>query len=272
MITKSFNHEFLSKEKSVFILILFDEILVSSTENNLKVFPAKSKSKHMRASRLLNVPQLDGKHRNRQNSGDKNNDPEGFSSSNNRNNTDNSYRPGEVNTNGHDMNGNDGEENDTRNREKNSKDTNDNYKKTIEIENNSPDCLVRNIEVSREAKENDQEGGGHRVFDLLDADNAKKNIPYMHPATRKHTFEYFFDKVHQVCDPITELDEEGVMDVMQCRMGGSYLTEMKDLRKDGNERSEIEEHFLRKDVKEEEKSGKKRKRFAAWSETEVGGG
>ena len=262
---------FYLEKKSVFILILFDEILLSSTENNLKVVPAKSKSNHVRASRLLNVPQLDGKHRNRQNSGDKKNDPEGFSSSKDRNNTDNSYRPGEPNTNGHELNGKNEEENDSRNRKKNSKDTNDNYKKNIEVENNSPDGLVRNIEVWREGKENDQEGG-QRVFDLLDADNAKKNIPYMHPATRKHTFEYFFDKVHQVCDPITELDEEGVMDVMQCRMGGSYLTEMKDLRKDGNDRSEIEEHFLRKDVKEEEKSGKKRKRFAAWSETEVGGG
>ena len=127
-----------------------------------------------------------------------------------------------------------------------------------------------------EIKEDDpkfvNQEGNHHAFDILDADKAKKNIPYMHPVTRKHTFEYFFDKVHQVCDPITELDEEGVMDVMQCRMGGSYLTEIKDLRIDGNDRSEIEEHFLRKDTKEKEKSGKKRKRFVVLPEKEVGCG
>ena len=76
----------------------------------------------------------------------------------------------------------------------------------------------------------------------------------MHPATRKHTFEYFFDKVHQVCDPITEFVEEDVIVVMQFKMGGSYLTEIKDLRLDGSDRADIEEYFLKKDLDDDGKS------------------
>ena len=36
--------------------------------------------------------------------------------------------------------------------------------------------------------------------------------------------------------------------MMQFRMGGSYLTEIKDLRLEGSDRGEIEDYFLKKDL------------------------
>ena len=114
------------------------------------------------------------------------------------------------------------------------------------------DNLVRNIEVdvSTDVAPEDEKRK-HSVFEVVEADNTAKLIPYMHPDTRKHTFQYFFDKVHQVCDPIIELVEEDVIDVMQLRMGGSYLTEIKDLRFEGSDRGEIEDYFLKKDLEDE---------------------
>ena len=111
---------------------------------------------------------------------------------------------------------------------------------------------MRNIEVdvSTDVAPEDEKRK-HSVFEVVEADNTAKLIPYMHPDTRKHTFQYFFDKVHQVCDPIIELVEEDVIDVMQLRMGGSYLTEIKDLRFEGSDRGEIEDYFLKKDLEDE---------------------
>ena len=88
------------------------------------------------------------------------------------------------------------------------------------------------------------------VFDILDADYLKRMIPYMHPSSQKYTFGYFFDRVHEVCDG-KNLEEKDTIDVMQFRMGGSYLSEIKDLRSKKWKLPGIEDYFLQKDMEKE---------------------
>ena len=195
---------------------------------DLKSF-SKVSTRNNSSSSLLNVPRPhDGKCRNGQNTEDENKNDQRF----NVNNRDTGY---ETNDNYSDMN--------------------DEYRDLVFGKTSEEDNLVRNIEVDVSGKSTDfnpeDDKREHSVFEVVEADNTAKLIPYMHPDTRKHTFQYFFDKVHQVCDPIIELDEEDVIDVMQLRMGGSYLTEMKDLRLEGSDRGEIEDYFLKKDLEDE---------------------
>ena len=197
---------------------------------DLKSF-SKVSTRNNSSSSLLNVPRPhDGKCRNGQNTEDENKNDQRF----NVNNRDTGY---ETNDNYSDMN--------------------DEYRDLVFGKTSEEDNLVRNIEVDVSGKSTDfnpeDDKREHSVFEVVEADNTAKLIPYMHPDTRKHTFQYFFDKVHQVCDPIIELDEEDVIDVMQLRMGGSYLTEMKDLRLEGSDRGEIEDYFLKKDLEDEGK-------------------
>ena len=221
-----------------------DDSYNSSTETNLKSIPKKRLCKNNNStSRLLNVPDLrDGKHRNIAPQ-DENKNDQRFSAVNANGN-------GDININNRDL-GPDltGYETDD-----NYNDMNDKYSDLVFGNGNTSeeDNLVRNIEVevsSRKSTDSspEDEKRKHSAFDFVGADKTAKIIPYMHPDTRKHTFQYFFEKVHQVCDPIEELVEEDVIDVMQCRMGGSYLTEIKDLRLEGSDRGEIEDFFLKKD-------------------------
>ena len=211
-----------------------DDDSYSSTETNLKRI-----SKNNPSSRLLNVPEShEGKYRNGPNVEDENKNDKRF-------NVNDKRQSNNRETNGHETNND------------NYSDMNDKYRDCVFGNNPEEDNLVRNIEIEDSRKSSDfdpeDEKRKHSVFDFVEADNTFQTIPYMHPDTRKHTFQYFFDKVHQVCDPIIELVEEDVIDVMQVRMGGSYLTEIKDLRQEGSDRAEIEDFFLKKDLEDEGK-------------------
>ena len=95
------------------------------------------------------------------------------------------------------------------------------------------------------------------VFDILDADYVKRTIPYMHPDTKKHTFRFFKDKVHEVVDG-KGLFENDILDVMEFRMGGSYLAEMKQLRGQKWDLDYIENYYLQKDIDMENDRKKKK--------------
>ena len=213
-----------------------DDSYNSSNEFNLKSFPKKSSCKNNSSSRLLNVPDLhDGKYRN---------GPNISSEDDNMNSAVNGN--GDINVKNRDFGPDSGYDS--------YNDMKDKYKDLVLGNENTSeeDDLVRNIEVDVSGRtstdsNSEDEKRNRSVFDFVGADNTAKMIPYMHPDSRQHTFQYFFDKVHQVCDPIEELVEEDVIDVMQCRMGGSYLTEIKDLRLEGSDRTEIEDYFLKKD-------------------------
>ena len=65
------------------------------------------------------------------------------------------------------------------------------------------------------------------VFELDDPDF--KKIPLMHPDTKKHTFEEWFEIVYSVCDP-KGLTDDQCIEVMEILMGGSYHTELKEMK------------------------------------------
>ena len=104
------------------------------------------------------------------------------------------------------------------------------------------------------------------IFDILDADYLTRMIPYMHPDSQKCTFRFFFDRVHEVCDG-KGLGENEIIDVIQFRMGGSYLAETKILRGQQKNLVDIEKYFLQKDKNLESEKIKKEKLL---KKTEVG--
>ena len=118
-------------------------------------------------------------------------------------------------------------------------------------------CPIHGHDDSLKCKHDDQNDSNEskrNVFDIVDADFIKRMIPFMHPSRREHTFRYFFDKVHEVVESVgaDKLLDDDVLDIMQFRMGGSYLTELKDLRKNDTELAAIEDFFLAKDIEMEE--------------------
>ena len=94
------------------------------------------------------------------------------------------------------------------------------------------------------------------VLDSLDVDYLKQMIPYMHPSTKKHTFQFFEDRVHDVVDN-KGLRENDILDVMQFRMGGTYLSEIKQLREQKWNLDYVENYFLQKDFELEIEMKKK---------------
>ena len=92
----------------------------------------------------------------------------------------------------------------------------------------------------------------------MDADYVKRTLPYMHPDTKKHTFKFFEERVHEVVDG-KGLLENDILDVMEFRMGGSYLVEMKQLRSQNWDLDYVENYYLKKDNDMEKESKKKKK-------------
>ena len=97
------------------------------------------------------------------------------------------------------------------------------------------------------------------VFDFVDADFVKRMIPFMHPSSKNHTFKYFLEKVDEVVKTIgkDKLIDEDILDLMQFRMGGTYLSEMKDLRSAHTRIEIIREYFAKKDDERDEEMLKK---------------
>ena len=95
------------------------------------------------------------------------------------------------------------------------------------------------------------------VFDILDSDFLKRTIHYMHPNSKQHTFQFFEDRVHDVVNG-KGLVEDDVLDVMQFRMGGSYLSEIKQLREQKWDLDYVETYFLQKDFEMEKEIRKKK--------------
>ena len=91
----------------------------------------------------------------------------------------------------------------------------------------------------------------------MDTDHVKRTVPYMHPDTKKHTFKFFEERVHKVVDG-KGLLENDILDVMEFRMGGSYLVEMKQLRSQNWDLDYIENYYLQKDIEMEKESKKKK--------------
>jgi len=85
------------------------------------------------------------------------------------------------------------------------------------------------------------------VFTVIDKDTVKSEIPYMSPSIKNLTFKQFIDKVQQLVKG-KGLTHREILDIMEFRMGGVYLHEMKELRQNGATLQEIVEFFLKKDA------------------------
>ena len=88
------------------------------------------------------------------------------------------------------------------------------------------------------------------VFDKNDPDF--KRIPFMTPENKDNTFKEYFNILYDVCDPKGFSDEQ-CLDVMQFKMGGTYLDELIDLRSQNTDLDSLELHFLSKDITQEKK-------------------
>merc|ERR1719356_1908983 len=81
-------------------------------------------------------------------------------------------------------------------------------------------------------------------FDLNDLLN---KIPFMYPGKEPCTWRFWIDLVHSLLDPLKAdgtIDEEQYLDIMQARMGGKHLKDMKRMRKEKRDRHYIEQYFL----------------------------
>ena len=125
----------------------------------------------------------------------------------------------------------------------------------------SDDHLSRNIEPKdnqRRSASTTNPPKRRNVFEIVDADFIKRMIPFMHPSSRNHTFKYFLEKVDEVVETVGEdkLIDEDILDIMQFRMGGSYLAEIKELRSKHSSLDSIKRFFRNKDDEREEKAQK----------------
>ena len=94
------------------------------------------------------------------------------------------------------------------------------------------------------------------VFTMIDQNTVKEEVPYMSPSTRNLTFKQFIDKVRKLVQG-KGLTHREVLDIMEFRLGGLYLQEMKDLRAAGATLAEIVEHFMKKDAEMRQQARRK---------------
>ena len=119
---------------------------------------------------------------------------------------------------------------------------------------NQDDDKVRNIDIDLANAGIDDDSYSQdkakNILNIINADFLKRSIPFMHPKTRKHSFKFFLEKVDEVVETVDEdpgLGDDDILDIMQFRMGGDYLTEMRDLRAADTLIVPIRTYFLMKD-------------------------
>ena len=84
-------------------------------------------------------------------------------------------------------------------------------------------------------------------FSVINREKVKTEVPYMSPAIRNLTFKQFIDSVQRLTKG-AGLTHREILDIMEFRMGGTYLQELRELRDNGATLAEVVEHFLRKDA------------------------
>merc|ERR1712013_559750 len=85
------------------------------------------------------------------------------------------------------------------------------------------------------------------VFTVINKDTIKSEVPYMSPSKKNLTFKQFIDKIQELVKG-KGLTHREILDIMEFRMGGVYLQELKELRQNGATLQEVVEYFLKKDA------------------------
>jgi len=110
-------------------------------------------------------------------------------------------------------------------------------------------------EEEEEEAEPPQIDVGFNLNDLLN------KIPFMYPRKEPCTWRFWIDLVHELLDPLKadgKLDEQQYLDIMQARMGGKHLKDMKRMRAQKKDRPFIEQYFLGLDGLKKAKAAKSR--------------
>lgn len=103
---------------------------------------------------------------------------------------------------------------------------------TVEFDGEPPDA---HLHANRDA------------FSVVSREDVMARIPFMVPGNNAHTFKEFIEKVKKVVEG-KGLTHREILDIMESRMGGSYLTDMRQLRAQHKTLAEVVDFFLAKDI------------------------
>ena len=85
------------------------------------------------------------------------------------------------------------------------------------------------------------------VFTVISKEVVKTEIPFMSPSTKNLTFKQFLDSVQRLTRG-AGLTHREILDIMEFRMGGEFLQELREIRANGAGLYEVVEYFLKKDA------------------------
>ena len=85
------------------------------------------------------------------------------------------------------------------------------------------------------------------VFTVISKETVKTEVPYMSPCIKNMTFKQFLDSVQRLVKG-KGLTHREVLDIMEFRMGGTFLQELRDLRANGASLADVVQYFLTKDA------------------------
>ena len=85
------------------------------------------------------------------------------------------------------------------------------------------------------------------VFTVIDRNTVKTDVPFMSPLTKNMTFKQFIDSVQKLTRG-AGLTHREILDIMEFRLGGAYLQELRDLRAEGASLMDVVAYFLKKDA------------------------
>ena len=84
------------------------------------------------------------------------------------------------------------------------------------------------------------------VFTVISQEAVCDQVPLMTPKKQPCSFREFITKVKSIVEG-KGLTHREILDIMEFRMGGSFLADMRTLRRSGKKLSDIVEFFLQKD-------------------------
>merc|ERR1711971_969985 len=85
------------------------------------------------------------------------------------------------------------------------------------------------------------------VFTVISKEVVKTEIPFMSPSTKNLTFKQFLDSVQRLTKG-AGLTHREILDIMEFRMGGEFLQELREMRANGAGLYEVVEYLLKKDA------------------------
>jgi len=108
---------------------------------------------------------------------------------------------------------------------------------------------------------------GRDVFTVISRETVKTEVPYMSPNVKNLTFKQFIDSIQRLVKG-RGLTHREVLDIMEFRMGGSFLQDLRDLRADGASLAEVVQYFLTKDA-DMRKSARRKARLEAQAKVDA---